>query len=142
MTKKQKRLFIQILIGAVCFGAGYLVPEAGPWKLIIYLAAYLAVGGEIVLRAFRGIINGQIFDENFLMTVATVGAFFLGDYPEGVAVMLFYQVGELFQSYAVGKSRQSISSLMDIRPDYVNIEQDGELVRSIRTTSRSVRSSR
>lgn len=103
MTKKQKRLFIQILIGAVCFGAGYLVPEAGPWKLIIYLAAYLAVGGEIVLRAFRGIINGQIFDENFLMTVATVGAFFLGDYPEGVAVMLFYQVGELFQSYAVGK---------------------------------------
>ena len=129
MTKKQKRLFIQILIGAVCFGAGYLVPEAGPWKLIIYLAAYLAVGGEIVLRAFRGIINGQIFDENFLMTVATVGAFFLGDYPEGVAVMLFYQVGELFQSYAVGKSRQSISSLMDIRPDYVNIEQDGELVR-------------
>lgn len=129
MTKKQKRLFIQILIGAVCFGAGYLVPEAGPWKLIVYLAAYLAVGGEIVLRAFRGIINGQIFDENFLMTVATVGAFLLGDYPEGVAVMLFYQVGELFQSYAVGKSRQSISSLMDIRPDYVNIEQDGELVR-------------
>ncbi|MGI6108335.1 MAG: heavy metal translocating P-type ATPase [Eubacteriaceae bacterium] len=127
MTKKQKKLLWQIFAAAALFGIGYLVPETGPWKLIIYLAAYLTVGLEIVIRAFKGIAHGQVFDENFLMTLATVGAFLLGDYPEGVAVMLFYQVGELFQSYAVGRSRQSISSLMDLRPDYANVEEDGKL---------------
>ena len=140
MTRKQKKALIRILISAALFLAGELVPLEGWWKLVFFLPAYLIVGGDVLLKAARNIAHGQIFDENFLMCIATVGAFGLAlydqitgaesmvGYDEAVAVMLFYQVGELFQSYAVGKSRASIASLMDIRPDYANIRRDGTLV--------------
>lgn len=133
MTKKQKKMLLRILITAVMLAVLHLLPITGVPQLIAYLAAYLVIGYDILKKAGRGILNGRAFDENFLMALATLGAFFLavwtrsGDYVEGIAVMLFYQIGELFQSYAVGKSRRNITALMDIRPDYANIETDGEL---------------
>lgn len=128
MTVKQKKLLYRILVAAAFYLVGALFEEGTPVQLVFDGIAYVIVGGEIVVKAVKGILRGQVFDENFLMTVATFGAFILGQYPEGVAVMLFYQVGELFQSYAVGKSRNSISSLLELRPDYANIEEDGKLV--------------
>ena len=133
MTKKQKVMLTRILITAAMLIALKFIPLAGIPKLIAYLMVYLVISYDILRKAARGIINGQAFDENFLMALATLGAFFLavwtgtGDYVEGIAVMLFYQVGELFESYAVGKSRRNISALMDIRPDYANVERDGTL---------------
>lgn len=103
------------------------LPVEGWLKFVLYMVPYLVVGYDILRKAFKGILNKQVFDENFLMAVATIGAIALGNYKEGVSVMLFYQIGELFQSYAVGKSRRNISDLMDIRPDYANIEKDGDL---------------
>ena len=134
MTKKQKKMLLRIIIAAVMLAALYFLPVTGWLRLGMYLVTYLVIGYDILKKAGQGIANGRVFDENFLMAVATVGAFALaiyeksGDYNEAIAVMLFYQVGELFQSYAVGKSRKNISALMDIRPDYANIEQDGKLV--------------
>ena len=134
MTKKQKKMLLRIIIAAVMLAALYFLPVTGWLRLALYLVTYLVIGYDILKKAGQGIANGRVFDENFLMAVATVGAFALaiyeksGDYNEAIAVMLFYQVGELFQSYAVGKSRKNISALMDIRPDYANIEQDGKLV--------------
>ncbi|MBQ3724311.1 MAG: cadmium-translocating P-type ATPase [Oscillospiraceae bacterium] len=136
MTQKQKKLLWRILAAAVLFVPLYLISEGivrwpvPRWALLmLFLVPYLLVGYDILRKAFQGIKNGSVFDENFLMTVATIGAIALGEYGEGVAVMLLYQVGELFQSYAVGKSRRNISALMDIRPDYANIEENGELTR-------------
>ena len=134
MTKKQKKMLSRILITAVMLAALYFLPVMGWLRLALYLAAYLVIGYDILKKAGQGILNGRVFDENFLMAVATVGAFALaiyeksGDYNEAIAVMLFYQIGELFQSYAVGKSRKNISALMDIRPDYANVERDGQLM--------------
>lgn len=126
---KQKRQLYKIIAAAVLFAVAFMLPVSGCWRLAVWSAAYLIVGLPIVRKAFRNIGHGQLFDENFLMTAATAGAFALGEYSEGVAVMLFYQIGELFQSYAVNKSRKSIAALMDIRPDYANIERDGKVVR-------------
>ena len=128
MNKKQKKVFIRIIIAAVLLVAFHFVPVEGYLQLILYLVPYAVIGYDILRKAVLGIIHGEVFDENFLMAVATLGAFALGEYVEGSAVMLFYQVGELFQSYAVGKSRKNITDLMDIRPDYANIEEDGKLV--------------
>ena len=134
MTKKQKKMLSRILITAVMLAALYFLPVTGWLRLALYLVTYVVIGYDIMKKAGRGILNGRVFDENFLMAVATVGAFALaiyeksGDYNEAIAVMLFYQIGELFQSYAVGKSRKNISALMDIRPDYANVERDGQLV--------------
>ena len=133
MTKKQKKMLVRIIITAVMLVGLKFIPLTGIPQLAAYLIAYLVIGYDILKKAGKGILNGRAFDENFLMAIATLGAFFLavwtksGDYVEGIAVMLFYQIGELFQSYAVGKSRRNISALMDIRPDYANIEQDGKL---------------
>lgn len=133
MTKKQRKMLIRIIVCAVMLIALQFIPVAGIPELILYLAAYLIIGYDILKKAGKGILNKQVFDENFLMSIATVGAFVQaistrsGDYVEGIAVMLFYQIGELFQSYAVGKSRANISALMDIRPDYANIEVNGKL---------------
>ena len=127
MTKKQKKMLIRIIIAAVLLIALNFIPVKGILRMILFLIPYLVIGYDILKKAFKGIRNRQVFDENFLMAVATIGAIALGDYQEGTAVMLFYQIGELFQSYAVGKSRRNISELMDIRPDYANIEQDGKL---------------
>lgn len=128
MTKKQKKVLIRIIISAILVVAFRLIPIENQYiRLVLFLIPYLVIGYDILKKAGLGIINGQVFDENFLMALATVGAIILGDYVEGTAVMLFYQIGELFQSYAVGKSRRNISALMDIRPDYANIEQDGAL---------------
>ena len=127
MTKKQKTNFIRILVSAVLVAAIWLSPLTGWLEGVLYLIPYFIIGYDILLKAVKGIFRGQVFDENFLMAVATVGAMALGDWREGCAVMVFYQVGELFQSYAVGKSRRSISDLMDIRPDYANIESSGTL---------------
>ena len=128
MSKKQKKMLIRILLAVVCIAFGVLLPLPELIKAIIFLIAYAIIGYDILQKAWKGICNRQVFDENFLMAVATLGAIALRDYKEGVAVMLFYQIGELFQSYAVGKSRRNISELMDIRPDYANIEKDGQLV--------------
>ena len=127
MNKKQKKMLIRIIIAAVLIVAFSLLPAEGYLRFGLFMIPYLVIGYDILKKAFKGILNKQVFDENFLMAVATVGAILLGDYSEGVAVMLFYQIGELFQSYAVGKSRRNISELMDIRPDYANIEKDGIL---------------
>ena len=133
MTKKQKKMLTRIIICAVMLVALQFLPITGIPRFALYLAAYLVIGYDILKKAGKGILNGRVFDENFLMAIATVGAFALaiyeksGDYNEAIAVMLFYQIGELFQSYAVGKSRKNISALMDIRPDYANIEVDGKL---------------
>ncbi len=128
MNKKQKKVLIRIIAAAVLLIALAFVPAEGWLQFALYMLPYLVIGYDILKKAVKGILNRQVFDENFLMAVATIGAIALGDYKEGVAVMLFYQIGELFQSYAVGKSRRNISELMDIRPDYANVEQDGELV--------------
>ena len=133
MSKKQKKMLTRIM--AAAFGVILLnfVPVTGILRFTLYLAVYLVIGYDILKKAGRGILNRRMFDENFLMAVATIGAFALavysksGDYNEAIAVMLFYQIGELFQSYAVGKSRRNISALMDIRPDYANVECDGKL---------------
>ncbi|MCD7882304.1 MAG: cadmium-translocating P-type ATPase [Lachnospiraceae bacterium] len=127
MNKKQKKMLIRILIAAAMMILLAYLPVDGYLRFGLYLIPYLVIGYDILKKAWKGILNRQVFDENFLMAVATIGAIILGEYTEGVAVMLFYQIGELFQSYAVGKSRRNISDLMDIRPDYANIEQDGVL---------------
>ncbi len=123
----------RIAASAVLLVAAVLIPYEGPWRFVLFLPAYFVIGWDVLWKAARNIAHGQVFDENFLMALATVGAFctgFFGEgqYPEAVFVMLFYQVGELFQGYAVGKSRKSIASLMDIRPDYANVERDGQLI--------------
>ena len=124
-----KRLW-RIIIGAAVLATAVLLNLNNEWlKIALFIISYIIVGGDVVKRAVKNIFKGQVFDENFLMSIATIGAFFIGEYPEGVAVMLFYQVGELFQSYAVGKSRKSIASLMDIRPDYANVKKGDELVK-------------
>ena len=133
MSKKQKKMLVRIIAAAVLLIVLNFIPATGIVRFILYLVPYLVIGYDILLKALKGIKNRQVFDENFLMAVATVGAIALalydrsGDYTEAVAVMLFYQVGEWFQSYAVGKSRRNISELMDIRPDYANVERDGRL---------------
>ena len=130
MTRKLKKILKRIIIGAAFFAAAVLIENFAPglpWYVLlaVFLTAYVIVGGDVVKRAVGNIGKGQVFDENFLMTIATVGAFFVGEYPEAVAVMLFYQVGELFQSYAVNRSRKNITELMDIRPDFANVRRDG-----------------
>lgn len=127
MNKKQKKVFIRIIIAFSLIIILKWIPVEGYVRFALYMVPYLVIGYDILRKAGKGILNRQVFDENFLMAVATVGAIALGDYTEGVSVMLFYQIGELFQSYAVGKSRRNISELMDIRPDYANIEKDGQL---------------
>ena len=127
MSRKQKKVLIRIILAAVLLIVLSQVPVTGYLRWGLYMIPYLVIGYDILKKAGKGILNRQVFDENFLMAVATVGAILLGDYAEGVSVMLFYQIGELFQSYAVGKSRRNISDLMDIRPDYANVEQDGTL---------------
>lgn len=128
MTKKQKKMLYRILIAAGLLVILHFVPLHGIWWYIAYMIPYLIIGYDILRKAVLGMIHGEVFDENFLMAVATLGAIGIGELVEGVAVMLFYQIGELFQSYAVGKSRKNITALMDIRPDYANVEQDGELI--------------
>ncbi|MDD3203958.1 MAG: HAD-IC family P-type ATPase, partial [Pygmaiobacter massiliensis] len=128
MTKKEKKALWRILAGLALFAAALLLPLTGVARLIAFLVPYFVVGGGVLKEAAGNLLRGQMLDENFLMSLATVGAFAVGEYPEGVAVMLFYQVGELFEHYAVGKSRASIASLMDIRPDYANIRRGDELV--------------
>ena len=131
MNKKQKKVLKRIIVAAVLLviiGIAGSVVSIPKWlEFLFYLVPYFVIGYDILRKAWKGICNRQMFDENFLMAVATIGAIALGDYKEGVAVMLFYQIGELFQSYAVGKSRRNISDLMDIRPDYANIETDGQI---------------
>ena len=127
MTRKQQRLLFRIIIAAVLFAAGSLLPLGPTVEMGVFLVCYAVIGWDIVWKAVTNILHGQVFDENFLMTIATIGALILGEHSEGVAVMLFYQVGEWFQSYAVSKSRKSIASLMDIRPDYANVERNGKL---------------
>lgn len=130
MSKKQKKNLIRIIAATLIMAVLLLLPLSGYARLVLFLIPYLIVGYDILKKAVKGIFRGQVFDENFLMAVATVGAFILGEYAEGAAVMLFYQIGEWFQSYAVGKSRKNISELMDIRPDYANILVDGNLERA------------
>ena len=134
MNKKQIKMLVRIITAAVLMIALTVLAKfvtLNRWvEFILFMVPYLVIGYDILKKAGKGILNQQVFDENFLMAVATVGAIALGDYTEGVAVMLFYQIGELFQSYAVGKSRRNISELMDIRPDYANIESDGEIGKS------------
>lgn len=128
MNKKQKKVLARIIISGILIVLLKLFPVDHPYaKFVLFLVPYLVIGYDILKKAVRGIFHKQVFDENFLMAIATVGAILLGEYEEGVAVMLFYQIGELFQSYAVGKSRKNISELMDIRPDYANVERDGKL---------------
>ncbi len=128
MTKKQKKSLYRIIASAVLLIVAVISPAQGTMRFVCFLVPYAVIGWEVLWRAIRNIRNGQVFDENFLMALATVGAFACGEYPEGVAVMLFYQVGELFESVAVGRSRRSIAQLMDIRPDYANVERDGQVV--------------
>ena len=127
MSKKQKKVLVRIIVSAALLMILHFIPVTGWVRFLFYMVPYLVIGYDILKKAGKGILNRQVFDENFLMAVATVGAIALGDYVEGASVMLFYQIGELFQSYAVGKSRRNISQLMDIRPDYANIEVDGNL---------------
>ena len=129
LTKKQKNLLLRVIAAAVMLVILYLLPldKYPVLRFVLFLIPYLTVGYDILRKAWKGILNRQVFDECFLMAVATIGAMILGEYSEGVAVMLFYQIGELFQSIAVGRSRRSISALMDIRPDYANLVQDGEV---------------
>ena len=135
MNDKQKKMLVRIIVSAVMMIAMAFIPVTGVARLALYLITYLIIGYDILLKAAKGIFRGQVFDECFLMATATVGAFALalyernGDYTEAIAVMLFYQIGELFQSYAVGKSRKNITELMDIRPDYANVEKDGRVVK-------------
>lgn len=128
MTRKQKKMLLRILVSAALLVAVKLVPLTGLLEFLAYLVPYAVIGWDVLWKALRNLLHGQVFDENFLMALATIGAFGVREYPEAAAVMLFYQIGELFQGYAVGRSRRSIASLMDIRPDYANIEQNGELI--------------
>ena len=135
MTKKQKKILIRIIVAAVLMIGLTFLPIDGLPRFFLHLIPYLVIGYDILIKAGKGILNRRVFDENFLMAIATIGAMIIGatengDYAEAVAVMLFYQVGELFQSYAIGKSRKNISELMDIRPDYANIEKDGKLIQT------------
>ena len=131
-----KKRGIKIIISAILFVLALVIPFSNEWiNNGLFIISYLVVGFEILKKAVRNIFRGKVFDENFLMAVATIGAFAIGEFPEAVAVMLFYQVGELFQSYAVDKSRKSIASLMDIRPDYANIEKDGKVEKINQTHS-------
>ncbi len=130
MNKKQKKVLVRIFIAAVLMVGFSVLSVEGIFRFALFMIPYLVIGYDILKKAGKGILNRQVFDENFLMAVATVGAILLGEYTEGVAVMLFYQIGELFQSYAVGKSRRNISDLMDIRPDCANVEQDGKLIKT------------
>ena len=125
MTKKQKKVLFRIIVTIILVIAFKLLPVTKTVQFALFMIPYILIGYDILKKAGKGIIHRQVFDENFLMAVATVGAICLGDYAESVGVMLFYQIGELFQSYAVGKSRKNISELMDIRPDYANLEKDG-----------------
>ena len=135
MTKKQKNMLARIIAASVLYAVSLILEARGVFTetgflaaaLLAFMIPYLTIGWDIVYKAFRGIAGGQVFDENFLMTLATFGAFGVGEYSEAVAVMLFYQVGELFQNYAVTRSRQSIADLMDICPEYANIEEDGRI---------------
>ena len=132
MNKKQKKMLARILIAAALMIMLHFVPAEGALRFLLYMIPYLVIGYDILIKAFKGICSRQVFDESFLMAVATIGAIALaitdnGDYTEAIAVMLFYQIGEWFQSYAVGKSRRNISELMDIRPDHANVERDGRL---------------
>ena len=127
MNKKQKKMLFRVLGASALLVIFSMLPLQGYLRAVLFLIPYFLIGYDILLKAWKGIRNRQVFDENFLMAVATVGAICLGDFKEGTAVMLFYQIGELFQSYAVGKSRRNISELMDIRPDYANIEKEGAL---------------
>ena len=127
MNKKQKKMLIRVIVASVLVVVLSMLPLEGYLRAALFLIPYFVIGYDILRKAWKGIRNRQVFDENFLMAVATVGAICLGDFKEGTAVMLFYQIGELFQSYAVGKSRRNISELMDIRPDYANVERDGNL---------------
>ncbi len=129
MSKKQTTMLVRIIISAVLLICAALIPAEGLLRLLLFLVPFFIIGYDVLLKAVRNIFRGQVFDENFLMSIATIGAFAIGEYPEAAAVMLFYQVGELFQSYAVGRSRRSIANLMDIRPDYANVERDGVLKR-------------
>ena len=133
MTKKEKTMLVRVAVSAVLLIAAMLIPYEGIWRFLLFFPAYFVIGWDVLWRAIRNIAHGQVFDENFLMALATVGAFCTGffgqgEYPEAVFVMLFYQVGELFQDHAVDRSRKSIAELMDIRPDYANVEQGGKLV--------------
>ena len=136
MNKKQKKMLARIAVSALLMIVFAFIPSSGLIRLVMYLFVYFLIGYDILIKAGKGIIRGQVLDECFLMAIATVGAMALalydrsGDYTEAIAVMLFYQIGEFFQSYAVGKSRRSITALMDIRPDYANIERDGKIVRA------------
>lgn len=125
MTNRQKRNFIRILLSLALFATAWALPFQGTWRFLAFLVPYVAVGYDVLWSAVRNIIRGQVFDENYLMALATVGAFAIREYPEAVAVMLFYQMGELFQGIAVGKSRRSIASLMNIRPDSATVLRDG-----------------
>ena len=127
MNKKQKKMLVRIIISLILLVVFSQLPVEGYLRFGLFMIPYLIIGYDILKKAFKGIKNKQVFDENFLMAVATIGAILLGDYTEGTAVMLFYQIGELFQSYTVGKSRRNISELMDIRPDYANVENNGQL---------------
>lgn len=128
MSSKQKKSITRIAAGAALLAAAMLLPLEGWLRLLPFLAAYLTVGGGVLMRAGRNILNGQVFDENFLMSIATIGAFAVGEYAEGVVVMLFSQIGQLFESYAVGRSRESIASLMNIRPDSATVLREGRLI--------------
>ena len=129
MNKKQKKVFVRIIVSSILVVVSVLLSLDGWYRAIAFMVPYLIIGYDILKKAIKGIFRGQAFDENFLMAIATVGAIVLGEYFESVAVMLFYQIGELFQSYAVGKSRKNIKQLMDICPDHANIEnEDGELI--------------
>lgn len=135
MTRKQKHLLTRIIVAAVLFFTGSLLHLPESIEMGVFLSCYVVIGWDIVWKAVTNILHGQVFDENFLMTIATIGALILGEHSEGVAVMLFYQVGEWFQSYAVSKSRRSITSLMDIRPDYATLNRTESWFRLIRTKS-------
>ena len=128
MSRKQKKLLARIIISAVLLAGAYFAPLEGWVELAVFLVPYLLAGYDVLLGAARNIVHGNVFDEKFLMSIATIGAFILAEYPEAVFVMVFFQVGELFESIAVGRSRKSIAALMDIRPDYTNLERDGALV--------------
>ena len=126
MTSRQKKTLIRIIIAIILSVAVYFIPVEGIYRLLLFIVPYLVIGYDVLWSALRNIFHGQIFDEKFLMAIATIGAFATGEYPEASAVMIFYQIGELFQGIAVGKSRKSIAALMDIRPDFANVIRDGK----------------
>ena len=130
--ERRYTVIIRIITGGILLAAALMINTGQDWpRIILFLTSYILVGGDIVLRAIRNITKGKVFDENFLMSTATIGAMIINEYAEGIAVMLLYQIGELFQSYAVDKSRRSIADLMDIRPDYANVKKDGKYLKSL-----------